>query len=601
METSYSIQTGVTKTLGVVDFVVFGSTLSVALFIGIYYAIQSRHRQDPSDFLVAGRSMGILPVSLSLIVTFLSALTLLGMPAEIYNYNTMFWWLALGMVLAVAGAAYLFNPVFYNMGITSVYEYLEMRFGRAVTMLASLNWLFQTIVYLSFVLYAPSLALKSVTGMELWVSILTVGGLVTLYTSMGGMKAVLWADSFQAVLILVGLLSAFIQGTIVTDGLKNAWEIASEHSRVYFDDFSVNPTTRHSFWSVAVGGGMMWMSYYAVNQCQIQRLLACPTLRKAQIAIWINALGLAAIVSLCCLIGVVMYAFYKDCHPLRYNLISSTDELLPLFVMDILGHLPGLPGIFLSCIFSGSLSSLSSGINALSAVVLQDYIRPFTSVTNLQATIITKCTAACFGFLCIGLAFVASTLGNVLQISYAILSTLDGPLFGIFILGMFFPRANKWGALFGYISGLLFLSWLGIGAYMYDVNTPMSHFSVHGCNWNVTNSTAPISATSPANNTELTKGDDHLGIYRLSYLYYTATGAFVNVVVGIIVSLITGYGKPVTTDPKLISPVINTIFPCLPKKLKKKFSYTAVETEPHPDIHILEQVPDKKMSTGVFL
>ncbi|XP_046571841.1 sodium-coupled monocarboxylate transporter 1-like [Haliotis rubra] len=432
--------------------------------------------------------------------------------------------------------------------------------------------------------------------MELWVSILTVGGLVTLYTSMGGMKAVLWADSFQALLILVGLLSVFIQGTVVTDGLHNAWEVASEHSRVYFHDFSASPTTRHSFWSVAIGGGMMWMSYYAVNQCQIQRLLACPTLKRAQVAIWINSVGLAVIVSICCLIGIVMFAFYKDCHPLHYNLINSTDELLPLFVMDILGHLPGLPGIFLSCIFSGSLSSLSSGINALSAVVLQDYVRPFSSrsLSNLQATIITKCTAASFGFLCIGLAFVASTLGNVLQISYAILSTLDGPLFGIFILGMFFPRANKWGAMAGYMSGLFFLSWVGFGAYLYDVKTPMSHFSVRGCNWNATNTTTPTSAASSTNFTEGREAGDYLGIYHLSYLNYTATGAFVNVAVGIVVSLITGYGKPVKTDPKLICPVVNILFPCLPTTLKQKFSYTAVDIEPRADIQIVEQVAECK-------
>ncbi|XP_046573228.1 sodium/iodide cotransporter-like [Haliotis rubra] len=356
MEASYSTQTGETKTLGVVDFVVFASTLSVMLFIGLYFAMKSKKDHDPAEYLVAGRSMGVLPVSLSLAVTFLSALTLLGLPAEIYNYNTMFWWLALGMVLAVAGAAHVFNPVLYNIGITSVYEYIHMRYGRSVRVLVSFSWVIQTMSYMGTVLYAPSLALKTVSGMELWVSIVTVGCLVTLYTSLGGMKAVLWTDSFQAVLILVGLLSVFIQGCITIGGFGRAWDIASENSRIYFHDFSVDPRTRASFWSVVVGGGIMWMSYYSVSQSQVQRFLACHTLRKAQIAMWFSGVQLVVIVSLCCLVGVVLFAFYKDCHPLHYNIISNTDELLPLFVMDILGHLPGLPGIFLSCIFSGSLS-----------------------------------------------------------------------------------------------------------------------------------------------------------------------------------------------------------------------------------------------------
>ncbi|XP_071115002.1 sodium-dependent multivitamin transporter-like [Haliotis cracherodii] len=582
METSYSIQTGETKTLGVVDFAVFGCTLSVMLFIGLYFAMKNKKDQDPAEYLVAGRSMGVLPVSLSLALTFLSALTLLGLPAEIYNYTTMFWWLALGMVLAVAGAAHVFNPVLYNIGITSVYEYIDRRYGSTVRVLISFSWVLQTMSYMGTVLYAPSLALKTVTGMELWVSILTVGCLVTLYTSLGGMRAVLWTDSFQAVLILVGLLSVLIQGCITIGGFGRAWEIASENSRIYFHDFSVDPGTRASFWAVVVGGGVMWMSYYSISQSQVQRILACPTLKKAQIAMWCSGAQLVLIVSLCCMVGVVLFAFYKDCDPLQYNLVSTTDELLPLFVMDILGHLPGLPGIFLSCIFSGSLSSLSSGMNAVSAVVLQDYIRPFCScnINNFTATVITKVTTVACGGISIGIAFVASRLGNLLELPYIAMSIIDGPVFGVFILGMFFPRGNKWGALCGYISGITVMLWIAVGAFIHDIASPMSQFSVKGCNWNATNSTMPTTPTPLANNTMSAEQYDDLSIYRLSFLYYTATGAFINVIVGMIVSFITGYGKLVTTDPKLVFPLIRSFCPCLPKKVMDTCDCTPVVERP---------------------
>ncbi|XP_067675712.1 sodium-dependent multivitamin transporter-like [Haliotis asinina] len=581
METSYSIHTGETKTLGVVDFVVFASTLSGMLFIGLYFAMKDKKNHDPAQYLVAGRSMGVLPVSLSLAVTFLSALTLLGLPAEIYNYNTMFWWIALGLVLAVAGAAHVFNSVLYNIGITSVYEYVDMRYGRSVRVLVSSSWIIQTMSYMGTVLYAPSLALKTVSGMELWLSILTVGCLVTVYTSLGGMKAVLWTDSFQALLILAGLLLVFIQGCITIGGFGRAWDIASENSRIYFHDFSMDPRSRASFWSVVVGGGIMWMSYYSANQSQVQRFLACHTLRKAQVAMWLSGLQLVVIVSLCCLVGVLLFAFYKDCNPLHYNLVSNTDELLPLFVMDILGHLPGLPGIFLSCIFSGSLSTLSSGMNAVSAVVLQDYIRPFCScsINNFTASVITKVTTAVCGAISVGLAFAASRLGSVLQLSYVAFSVTDGPVFGVFILGMFFPRANRWGALGGYVTGVIILMWIAVGAFIHNIITPMSKFSVHGCNWNATNSTMPTTPTN--NNTTHAERDKGLGIYELSFFNYTATGAFICVIVGIIVSLITGYGKPVTTDPKLVFPVIRSLCPCLPKTVKEKLEYAPVAEGPH--------------------
>ncbi|XP_067675334.1 sodium/iodide cotransporter-like [Haliotis asinina] len=566
MATPYSIQTGEAKTLGVSDFIVCGASLAFTLGIGLAFAIKSRKSQDPSEFLVAGRSMGVLPVTLSLVVTFISALTLLGLPVETYTYSTMFWWLALGMLIAVAGSAHIFNPVLHNLGITSAYEYMELRFGATVRLIVSFCWLFQTLFYLGSVLYAPSLALKTFSGLDMWVSILSVGCLVTLYTSVGGMKAVLWTDSFQAVIILVGLLSVVIQGSVVVGGFGRAWEIANEHSRIDFQDFSVDPRTRLTFWSVAVGGGTTWMAYYSVNQCQIQRVFACPSLKKAQAAMWLNGLGLAVVVSLCCMIGVLLFAFYEECDPLQFNLVDGKDELVPLFVMDILGHLPGLPGIFLSCVFSGCLSTLSSGINALSGVLLQDFIRPHCArnISSITATVITKVSAAVCGFGCIGLAFLAGNYGNMLQLSYMVMSVFDGPVFGIFILGMFFPRANKWGAVCGYMASLAFTTWISVGAYVNRVTGPTLHLSVHGCNWNATNFTMPTTTLPHEASPE---GDDtYLSIYRLSFLYYTLSGAIVNVIVGVVVSLITGYWHPVSTDPELITPIVNYLFQCRPKK-----------------------------------
>ncbi|XP_046573233.1 sodium-coupled monocarboxylate transporter 1-like [Haliotis rubra] len=543
MATPYSIQTGEAKTLGVSDFLVCGASLAFTLGIGLAFAIKSRKSQDPSEFLVAGRSMGVLPVTLSLVVTFISALTLLGLPTETYIHSTMFWWLALAMLVAVAGSAHIFNPVLHNLGITSAYE----------------------MFYLGSVLYAPSLALKTFSGLDMWVSILSVGCLVTLYTSVGGMKAVLWTDSFQAVIILVGLLSVVIQGSIVVGGFGRAWEVASQHSRINFQEFSVDPRTRLSFWSVVVGGGTTWMAYYSVNQCQIQRVFACPSLKEAQMAMWLNGLGLAVVVSLCCMIGVLLFAFYEECDPLQFNLVGRTDELVPLFVMDILGHLPGLPGIFLSCVFSGCLSTLSSGINALSGVLLQDFIRPHCArnISSITATVITKLSAAVCGFACIGLAFLAGNFGNMLQLSYIIMSVFDGPVFGVFILGMFFPRANKWGAICGYMASLAFTTWISVGAYVNGVTGPRLPLSVHGCNWNVTNTTMP---TTTLPHTASPEEDNYLSIYRLSFLYYTASGAIVNVTVGVVVSLITGYWHPVSTDPELITPIVNYLYKCRQKK-----------------------------------
>ncbi|XP_046573274.1 sodium-dependent multivitamin transporter-like [Haliotis rubra] len=154
---------------------------------------------------------------------------------------------------------------------------------------------------------------------------------------------------------------------------------------------------------------------------------------------------------------------------------------------------------------------------------------------------------------------------------------------------MFFPRANKWGALCGYVASITILMWIALGALIHNITTPVSQFSVQGCNWNATNSTMPTAPT--ANNTMYAEGDHGLGIYHLSFVNYTATGAFICVFVGTIVSLITGYGKLVTTDPKLVFPAIRSLCPCLPKTVKEKLDYAPVVERP-PELDVTEMSED---------
>lgn len=118
----WSINTGVVQRFGVVDYVLFVLTLLVSAGIGVVFAILDRRKNTTTEFLLGGKQMSVFPVAMSLMVTFMSALTLLGNPAEIYNYNTMFWWLIIGFLIAIPGASYIFIPFFYNLKLTSTFE-----------------------------------------------------------------------------------------------------------------------------------------------------------------------------------------------------------------------------------------------------------------------------------------------------------------------------------------------------------------------------------------------------------------------------------------------------------------------------------------------
>ena len=117
---------------------------------------------------------------------------------------------------------------------------------------------------------------------------------------------------------------------------------------------------------------MNFLATYGFNQAQVQRYMSISSTRGAKQALFLNAFGAALIVFLSALIGLIIYAYYANCDPYTNKQIQEIDQILPYFVMDVLGDKKGLPGILLAAIFSGSLSTVSSGLNSLAAVVLED-------------------------------------------------------------------------------------------------------------------------------------------------------------------------------------------------------------------------------------
>lgn len=119
---SYNFETGKSVYFHTYDYVVFGITLGLSASIGLFYAIKDRKKKSENEFLLAGRNMSVFPVALSLMSSFISAVTLLGTPAEMYRYNTMYWFIVFGFLISVILSNTIYIPVFYNLGITSVFE-----------------------------------------------------------------------------------------------------------------------------------------------------------------------------------------------------------------------------------------------------------------------------------------------------------------------------------------------------------------------------------------------------------------------------------------------------------------------------------------------
>uniref|UniRef100_A0A3B5MCP8 Solute carrier family 5 member 8, like n=1 Tax=Xiphophorus couchianus TaxID=32473 RepID=A0A3B5MCP8_9TELE len=529
------------------DYVVFAGTIVGAASIGLFQAIRGRKETSSAEFLLGGRQMTAVPVAMSLTASFMSGITVIGTPAEAYRFGIAFWIFGFSYAIMSVITAELFVPLFYRLGITSAYEYLERRFNRIIRMIGTSMYIVQTALYTGLVIYAPALALNQITGLDLWGVLVATGVVCIIYCTLGGLKAVIWTDVLQMVIMLAGFVAVIARGAVVQGGLAKIWEDAAAGGRLVAFDFDPDPLKRHTFWTIVIGGSIMWVSIYSINQSQVQRYISCKTLGQAKLSLYINMIGLWATVSLAMFSGLTMYSIYKNCDPLSNGDIGTSDQLLPYLVMDILAVYPGIPGLFVAAAYSGTLSTVSSSINALVAVTVEDFIYPFyKDFTQKQVTWMNMGLSVFFGFLCIGMAGVASAMGSVLQAALSIFGMISGPLLGLYLLGMLFRTANSTGGLGGLITGLALTLWVGIGAQLYpptaDKTLPLSLTTV-GCNKTVDlNSTTASPWTSKILNRFIFSFRPPIADswYSLSYVYFSLFGMLTTMVSGLLLSIVTG-------------------------------------------------------------
>lgn len=191
-----------------------------------------------------------------------------------------------------------------------------------------------------------------------------------------------------------------------------------------------------------IGGSIYYVQINCGNQAMMQRFLSVPSIKAAKHSLILYISGICCIYLMTLYNGLLIYATYHDCDPLSTGLAKASDQLVPLFVVDVVGGvLPGIAGCFVAGVFSAALSSLSTGLNSMAAVVLEDFVKPNLNVplTEKQTAVLCRSVVIFIGILCIGLVFVVEKLGTVVQLSMTLGSSSQGPLFGCFCIGFLIP------------------------------------------------------------------------------------------------------------------------------------------------------------------
>ncbi|KAG5681246.1 hypothetical protein PVAND_010697 [Polypedilum vanderplanki] len=558
------------KTFGALDYVVFAAMLVCCSAVGLYFGYQDHMKHKRSrrnrrgsiieveaiDYLMGGRNMKVFPVAMSLVASFVSGITLLGTSTEIYLYGTQYCYIAIAIILSALIMHFTIIPVFHELQITSTYEYLQRRFDKNVRLFGSIMFSLATILWLPIVIYVPALAFNQTTGINIHIITPLVMSICIFYTSLGGIKAVVWTDVIQMILMYGTLFLIVIKGTMNVGGLSVVIERNAASGRFEAPNFDFDPTVRHTFWTIVIGGTIFWVNTNGLNQNMIQRYMSLKDVRTARKGQMMYVIGVSFMIFLCCFNGLLLFATYHDCDPLTTKLAKAKDQLMPLLVMEILKDIPGLPGLFIAGVFSAALSSLSTGLNSMSCVILEDFCKPFVKreISESMSSLIMRGTVLVIGLLAVGLVYVVQHLGSVLQLSMSIPTACFGPMLGVYVIGFTLPwigrRATLFAAMFACFSMMCLVFKAQAEIALGNINFETKPLTTEGCTYNFT-------LTSTLNATDVPHEENHeKHIWNISYLYYAPLGSSIVIITAFLLSFIFGFQDSSTVDSRLLAPFL---------------------------------------------
>jgi solute:Na+ symporter, SSS family len=441
--------------LRAVDLVIIVAYLATLACVGVYF---SRRQRSLDEFFLARQSMWWLPVGLSLMAALNSGIDYLMQPASTIRY---------GVILLVGTSSWLFLypwvskvtlPFYRRLGLYTAYEFLEARFDVRVRTLAAAIFIVWRLGWMATAIYVPCLAINAATGghVDLTALILVLGSLVTAYTMLGGIQAVIWNDVIQFGIMFGGLAATvWIALTQVPGGLHEIWTAAAQAGRTSLatplavaSDASLVDRIRVFFEQpvnvTAILCAIVFgrMAGYTSDQVMVQRFQTTKSLADSRRAFVVNAAGDVLWMVGLSFVGLALLAYFNH-HELPAEVAS--DKILPYFMAQTFPA--GAVGLVIAAILAASLSSIDSAINSCTSVLVIDgYERLMPGALGerdaRRRVRVSRIATVLFGGLGTLLATNVSRIGTLLEIANKLINAFAGPLFGIYLLAMFSRKAT---------------------------------------------------------------------------------------------------------------------------------------------------------------
>ncbi|MGE5212293.1 MAG: sodium:solute symporter [Nitrospirota bacterium] len=302
------------------DYVVLIATI---LAIPLYGLWRTRGRASLGQYLKGDASIRWATIGLSVLATQAGPITFLSMPGQAYESGIGFIQNYFGQPLALVVVCAVFVPIYQRLKVYTAYQYLGQRFDRKTQLLGAFLFLVQRGIAAGITIYAPAIVLSALLGWRLNLTIWLAGGLVIIYTVMGGTKIVSITQSYQMVVILVGMAIAFAVAVYRLSpdlSFQSTLSIAGSMGKLEAVNFSVDPHRRYTFWSGLIGGFFLALSYFGADQSQVQRYLAGGSLKESRFGLLFNATVKVPMQFFILLLGAIVFMFYQfEKPPVYFN------------------------------------------------------------------------------------------------------------------------------------------------------------------------------------------------------------------------------------------------------------------------------------------
>jgi len=437
------------KKLSPFDYLVIVGYFCGMALVGVYF---SKKQDSSEEFALGNRKVKWWAAAVSMFATGASSFSFMAIPAMAFRTNLVWFTPVLMFLVFYFFNAYFVYPLLRRLHLTSTYAYLEARFGKSLRLIASTQWLLAQFATMSVIMLLPAMAVSAVTGLNIFMCVLVLGLLTTLYTSIGGFEAVIWTDFAQGVLMLLGpaIMIVLAIGSL-SGGFGEFVATASEAGK--FKMAILKMDVRYPIlWVICLGTLYTNMAFVS-QQHVIQRVYATP-LKDARRLAGMFAVIAVVISALVYAVGISLFAYFRE-FPEMMDPAMKTDQIVPLFIVQ---RLPtGLAGLLMAAIFAAAMSTLSSSMNSSATIFATDYYKLFkkraTDADVLRVMKRGSLVAGLFGT-AMTLYMAGMQIESMFKTLMVFIALIGGGFIGIYILGMFTRRANTPGVVVGALGSI---------------------------------------------------------------------------------------------------------------------------------------------------